>query len=300
SSSLAAMPEPSASPIAIRGTVDPRASEEVRRFMQERLALLGAVSFALSAGFLVASVLFTLATDGAGAMSAELGSPRRILNAGGAVVSLAVWLLARHGDRTPGALLLLDLFGTLAAVAPYTLMAVLGQPGMTGVLLTALMMALTLQTRALLVPSDAKRTFAISLLASFLCFGLSVGAHLGAYAPAHEDGLTLVDLASNLGMWLAVVVAASTFASWVLFGLRQQVRQAKQLGQYTLVEKVGQGGMGEVYRARHALLRRPTAVKLLPPDKAGGAAIARFEREVQLTASLVHPNTVTIFDYGHT
>jgi serine/threonine-protein kinase len=179
-------------------------------------------------------------------------------------------------------------------------MSMLGQPGLTGVLLTALTMILILQTRALLIPSDARRTFAISLVAALLSFGLSIGAHVGGYAPIHDRALSLFDIASNLGMWLAVLVAVSTVASWVLFGLRQQVREAKQLGQYTLVEKVGQGGMGEVYRARHALLRRPTAVKLLPRDKAGDGALARFEREVQLTASLVHPNTVTIFDYGHT
>jgi serine/threonine protein kinase len=74
----------------------------------------------------------------------------------------------------------------------------------------------------------------------------------------------------------------------------------KQLGQYTLEEKIGAGGMGVVYRARHALLRRETAVKLLLPERADAAAIARFEREVCLTCQLTHPNTIQVYDYGRT
>ena len=74
----------------------------------------------------------------------------------------------------------------------------------------------------------------------------------------------------------------------------------KQLGQYTLEEKIGEGGMGVVYRARHALMRRDTAVKLLLPDRADPAAIERFEREVRLTCQLTHPNTIQVYDYGHT
>ena len=74
----------------------------------------------------------------------------------------------------------------------------------------------------------------------------------------------------------------------------------KQLGQYTLAEKIGEGGMGVVYRAHHALLRRETAVKLLSSAVADPAAIARFEREVCLTCQLTHPNTIQVYDYGHT
>jgi len=76
--------------------------------------------------------------------------------------------------------------------------------------------------------------------------------------------------------------------------------KARQLGQYQLSEKIGSGGMGVVYKAHHALLRRETAIKLLLPEKADPGAIARFEQEVRLTCRLTHPNTIQVFDYGHT
>ena len=81
---------------------------------------------------------------------------------------------------------------------------------------------------------------------------------------------------------------------------RRAALQAQELGQYKLEEKLGAGGMGVVYRGHHAMLRRPTAVKLLDPEKTTDAAAARFEREVQATAVLNHPNTIAIFDYGRT
>jgi hypothetical protein len=81
---------------------------------------------------------------------------------------------------------------------------------------------------------------------------------------------------------------------------RRAALEAKRLGQYILEDRLGSGGMGAVYRAHHAMLRRPTAVKLIDPDKTTDVSIARFEREVQLTSQLNHPNTIAIYDYGRT
>lgn len=92
--------------------------------------------------------------------------------------------------------------------------------------------------------------------------------------------------------------------SYVNLASRQRLNEAesklKQLGQYSLEEKIGAGSMGVVYRARHALMRRDTAVKLLLPELATATAIERFQREVCLTCQLAHPNTIQIYDYGHT
>lgn len=94
-----------------------------------------------------------------------------------------------------------------------------------------------------------------------------------------------------------LLAAASAIVFLLMRMARQAVANADQLGQYALEEEIGSGAFGRVFRGHHALMRRSVAVKVLDP-LAGGSSEARFEREVQLTSQLTHPNTIALYDYG--
>lgn len=149
-----------------------------------------------------------------------------------------------------------------------------------------------LTARAAIVPSTTRRSLVIGLLGIVPATGFALW--FGAQRGRAIEGATFALI------WLAACVGVTTFTSRVIYGLRQSAALAKELGPYVLEHKIGEGGMGAVFLARHRLLRRPTAIKLLPPERAGFDTITRFEREVQETSRLSHPNTVSIYDYGRT
>jgi hypothetical protein len=123
-------------------------------------------------------------------------------------------------------------------------------------------------------------------------------AYAGLYAVRLRFGILI-------GLLVTGALAMLVY-SIVVARLRGRVEAARELGRYKVERKLGQGGMGTVYLARHALLRRPTAVKVLEAEVDGGSTgstdssegVTRFEREVQVTSSLSHPNTIEIYDFG--
>ncbi len=115
-----------------------------------------------------------------------------------------------------------------------------------------------------------------------------------AYAPLRYLDITFVAL---FGL-LVLAMAAAYFSSLSVVRLRRQAEH--RVGPYTIEKAIAEGGMSNIYRARHALLKRPVAVKILKKHMATDESIARFEREVQLASRLTHPNTIEIYDYGPT
>lgn len=100
---------------------------------------------------------------------------------------------------------------------------------------------------------------------------------------------------------MAIAAGLSVYGTHVINTLRSEAFEARQLNQYRLGRRLGEGGMGVVYLAEHSLLKRPCALKLIRPGSAGDpVSLNRFEWEVRATARLSHPNTVEVYDYGRT
>jgi eukaryotic-like serine/threonine-protein kinase len=151
-------------------------------------------------------------------------------------------------------------------------------------------------TRALIVPSTGRRTAIVTTLATIpMAIGAIIIPFLSDWEPKDVSGPAFFVGFAQIEV-VAILLAAA--GSEIIYGLRQKVTAAQQLGQYTLGRKIGEGGMGVVYLAHHDLLRRPTAIKLLHPNRIGHDNMQRFEREVRHMSQLTHPNTVAVFDYG--
>ncbi len=101
-----------------------------------------------------------------------------------------------------------------------------------------------------------------------------------------------------------ICAGIAVFASRVVYTLTRDLSKARRMGSYHLEERIGVGGMGEVWTAEHRLLARTAAIKLIRPEALGrddGArqtAIRRFDREAQATAGLASPHTIRLFDFG--
>jgi eukaryotic-like serine/threonine-protein kinase len=152
-------------------------------------------------------------------------------------------------------------------------------------------LAHVLMIRAGVVPSSGQRSLWVGALT------VAPGLWMCTLGRATSDVPALAAIA-QMAIRCTATIVASALASRRIYGLQRQVTKALKLGQYTLQERVGSGGMGVVFKASHALLRRPTAIKLLRPDEAGPSTLTQFEREAQLTSLLTHPSTIQIYDFG--
>jgi serine/threonine-protein kinase len=154
---------------------------------------------------------------------------------------------------------------------------------------------------AMFIPNDPRDTARVVIAMAFApLLSLTLLMQHSASAEVFYQ-LRSVELAGSNGLYVLIGAGLAIYGAYVLHGLRHELHEARRIGQYQLLKLLGAGGMGEVYLAEHRLLKRPCALKLIRTGEGvNPQAQARFEREVQAAARLTHPNTIEIYDYGHT
>jgi serine/threonine-protein kinase len=162
-------------------------------------------------------------------------------------------------------------------------------------------MTIVILVGSMILPTTPRKMLAVALFsASMDPFGVWIAHLRGLAVPSMTDAFVIF-----MPNYACAIVAI--LPSHVLQRIGRRLRQAQEMGSYHLVELLGRGGMGEVWRAEHRLLARAAAIKLVRPELLGASTEAsartmlrRFEREAQATAALSSPHTIRIFDFGVT
>lgn len=254
----------------------------------------------LAAALGVAGHAFFLAPVAIGRFGGDPLERRIDLIQGGIALVLcgALWLVARFsalGDRwvLGFALTVEVLLSALISVAdPWAIFVRTGHlPGLTWVVPVIILFPL-------LVPARPR----LMLVVSSLC-ALTMLAGIAGLASAGIVSATARDYGTTLLAGVAAVGIAS-IAARAVYGAAGQIAAARTVGSYELVELIGRGGSGEVWKSRHLLLARPAAVKVILPETLQGpreerdTAVQRFIHEARVTADLSSPHTVALYDFG--
>jgi serine/threonine-protein kinase len=219
----------------------------------------------------------------------------------GAVIGLLTYLRVRQTPAPTAFWLLLYDFVIVATFTMHAALMALASGGLQSPAIWSL--ACILVARASLRAARwplGSALFGVPILSYLATLGLAalVDPHLRAQF-AH--GPTLAAFVGTLA-YVLLIAGLLVVGGHMVWSLRRQVFAARSVGRYRLKRRIGAGGMGEVWAARHPTLKRDVAVKILRPDGSlrGEVAITRFEREAKAMSELSHPNTVRVFDYGVT
>lgn len=234
----------------------PTGASAEREFLAERLALFARIACLASSGFLVMRLVLN-----------ALWNLERFpaFHLAATAIFLVAWVLAGLRTLSDRGLRLLDAAGTIAAALFYAMMIPTMSVAWRPDQLVLLIANAVLLGRAALVPSEPRRTAWISV-ASVAAIPVATRFLFERTGP---QGLVPGAVVIQATLWSAFTVVLATLISNVTFHLRRSIARARRLGQYTLLEKIGEGGMGAVYRAEHEMLRRPTAISFWPPTARG-------------------------------
>lgn len=216
-----------------------------------------------------------------------------------AIASAALWWVARDGHASPARLHTLGLFYqvVICFMASFTTMWqwYLEKGSIPPLTLVPMIVGLF----PLIMPGAPRRMLMAAVVAASMSpLALLLLDLLGKVRADGDDYLRAI-------VGPAIAVGFAYMGARVVYGLGREVAAARELGSYHLEELLGRGGMGEVWRARHRMLARPAAIKLIRPPLDGGdgaripeQSVRRFEQEAQATARLRSPHTVELFDFG--